>query len=229
MAGIKFFSVDNVFGTQTGWTQNTGSNPNITEERANALGATGDEIAWQAHGKKEAYSATFVSTALTGNLAIPKVGTVVSGVHIDSVSVAYTAVGYPILTLNGHKHLAGEVDTGCKEYQASITLPAQFGVPSTITDAFTLEAEAEVGMRGMTYTLTCTHVEEMDADGGLLGSDNHDGVETLAIELTGEADPAEYTIDADWHEGSANRSQANTSATTKSLTLTKHISAYTAP
>lgn len=226
---IKFFDVSNVFGTLTGWTQNTGSNPNITEERANALGATGDEIAWKAHGKKEAYSATFVSTALTGNLAIPAAGSIVSDVHIDSVSVAYTAVGYPILTLAGHKHLSGEVDAACKTYAASITLPAQFGVPSTITDAWELETGAEVGMRGMTYTLTCTHVEEMDADGGLLGSDNHDGVETLAIELTGEAAPAEYTVDTDWHEGSANKSQANTSATTKSLTLTKHISAYVAP
>ena len=224
---VKFYDVDNVFGAQDGWSQNTGSNPEKTEQRAVALGPTGDEIAWKAHGAKEAYSATFVSSATEGNLILPNAGKIVAGVHIDSVSVNYPASGFPILTLAGHKHLAGALDASCKEYAPSVTLPARFGVPSTITGAFTLEEEAQVGMRSLTYTLTCTHLEEPDGEGGNLASDNHDGVETLAIELTGQAAPEEYTVDLTWHQGSSKLNQSNVAATTKSLSLTKHVSAVT--
>jgi len=229
---VKFFSPNNPFGALAGWELQTGANPSETEQRAAALGEDGDEIAWKGYGKDAALSCTFVATAASGYLTLPDAGAVVGGAHIDSISVAYNQEGFPIMTVNGHKHIDGTGHTTpCRRYRASVKLPAKaIGCPRLIecvspstAKAFMLTPAAKIDVRGMTYTLGCTHVDEKNAEGGHLAGDNYDGVETLSVELTGEADPTEFAVDSAWHLGTDGRNNSNTTATTSSLALEHHV------
>jgi len=221
---VTFFVPDSPFGDFADWKLNTGGNPNTTEQRAQALGPDGDEIAWKGYGKKTALTATYVATKAVGDLVIPKAGQVVGGCHIDSVQVAYNQTGYPIMTLSGHRHDHGNPHTTCRTYTGSVTLPAAaIGIPAAFGDVFKLQPSAEVGMRGATYTLSVIHVDEMDGVGGQLAGENRDGTEELAIELTADAAPTDYAVSAAWHLGTLAKALGNTVATTSSLNLTHHI------
>ena len=230
----KFFDPTNVFGALADWEPQTGSNPNITEQRASLLGQHGDEIRWKGYGKQTALTATFGAKKESGLLTIPNVGLVVGGVHIDSLTVAYTNTGFPILTLNGHRHDHGNAHTPCRQYKASIKLPAIFGCPREIAmdettpeNAFALTTQAEIDTRSVTYTLTTNHVDEMDHEGGHLAADNYDGSETLAVELTGDAESDEYEVSDKWQLTTDARTNGNTVATTSSMTLTRHLAHIT--
>ena len=227
---IKFFDPTNPFGALADWEQQTGGNPNTSEQRASMLGKHGDEIRWQGYGKQTALTATFGAITNTGDLIVPNAGTVIAGVHIDSLSVAYTNTGFPTLTLNGHKHDHGKPHDTCRMYAPTIKLPSIFGCPRKLTTtdatpktAFGLTLEAEIDVRSVTYSLTCNHIDEPDREGGHLASDNYDGSETLAVELTGDAEATEYEVGDDWQATADNRTNGNTVATTSSLTLTRHL------
>ncbi len=236
---VPFFTPTDVFGLAGAeWKLQTGANPATTEQLAVALGSSGDAIAQQGYGKAASGSCVYICEKATGSLVLPKVGMVTTtGWHIDSISVAGSPTGWPTLTVNGHKHIAGNGHTAgsCRQYASTIKLPARFGVGDQIPSngsvpVFELDDETELGMRGYNYTLACTHVDEQDGEGGHLAGDNHDGVETLQVDMTGHADPAtDYTVASDWHVDSLGLSdQSNTAATKASVSLTKHISAEAA-
>ena len=225
---IEFFGDTSAFGDLAGWEIQTGPNPSTETSYANALGRDGDEIRHAGYGAKTSATCTYVSTATSGSLTLPKVGAILNGYHVDSVSVAYEQTGFPTLTVTGHRHDDGSPDKATRTYSPSVELPAvTLGVPSELDGAFSLSASAECGMRSLTYSLTCTHVDEMDADGGHLAGENHDGVETLSAEFTGKvtvgSSGTDVVADAAWFAGTHSQSMGNTSATTTSLTLTRHI------
>lgn len=235
---IEYFNATSPFGNFTGWAVTNGANPTTTKQRAQALGADGDELRHKGYDKRQTLSATYTSTLIPGStatyLTLPSVGTVVNGAHIDSISVAYSQTGFPTLTVSGHKHLDGNahVAGGCRTYAASVQLPAvEFGVPSVIPNvgtgagnAFALDDEAEIGMRSLTYTLGLQHVDDLDGQGEHLAGDNYDGVETLAIELTGTGTlGTDFEIGDDWFDDSIGETPSNTAATTTSLSLSHHV------
>lgn len=231
---ITFFDPQDVFGlaSSNGWALQSGGNRQESVDTSRALGADGDEIAAVDHGRKEQVTCSYVSAATSGNLAIPNVGAILGGTgaapgwHVDSVKVGYSQTGLPTLEVSGHKHLTGAADAGCRTYSATVTLPAQaIGVPREIAGVYALDTDAPCAMRSMSYTLTCSHVEEQDCNGDNLASDNHDGVETVEIEVTGVAASASDLGAGDgWHVDSLSVSdQSNTGAAKTSLTLSKHI------
>ena len=211
----------------------TGGNPSKQNNKASELGSDGDEIASGEFDAKTSVTCVYGPTAYTGNLTIPAVGQIKNGHHVDSVSIAYNQQGFPSMTVTGHKHEAGSPDADCRTYTAKVVLPARkIGVPSALVDTatptagdvFKLNAEAEVGMKGLTYTLSCTHVDEPDGDAGHLAGNNHDGVEKIDVEMSGEADSDEYTVGTGWFvETNASGNQGNTTKTTRSISMSKHI------
>jgi hypothetical protein len=229
----KFFSPVDVFGGFSGWVIQTGGNPSTQTGRASELGDDGDEIASEGFDPKTSVSCVYGPIAYTGNLTVPKIGQIKSDYHVDSVVIAYNQQGFPTMTVTGHKHDAGSPDADCRTYTPTVVLPARkIGIPSALVDTatptpadvFKLAVAAEVGMKGMTYTLSCTHVDEPDGDGGHLAGDNHDGVEKIDVEMSGEADPDEYTVGTGWFvETNASGNQGNTSKTTRSVSFVKHI------
>jgi hypothetical protein len=213
--------------------------PNRTKARAAGLQGDGDEGAWHAHNDVDRRTLVYENHAVTGNLTVPSVGTVTaSGWHIDSVKVVYNAAGFPKMTVVIHKHMGATSHTAasCNIFTSKVLLPAQFGIPSEITDdtydagppevpavvEFELEV-ATIGMRTLEWNLTATHVDELDGEGEWLAGDTRDGVETLDAEFTGQPDDGDLTIDASWHKNSDDAPEGNTAVNSRKIQLVRHV------
>lgn len=237
---VEFFAPVSPFGDFDGWEIQTGGNPSKAKARASDLGKTGDEIAHETYDDKTSVSAVYTLTSRTGNITLPSVGQILSGYHIDSVSVAFSQTAWPKLTVAGHKHDLGNADTACRTYKPSLIFAAQtIGVPESVSDSanpavvvFKLNDGTPIGMRSMSYAIAVNHVDEMNGKGGHLAGDNYDGNETLTCELTGDAvvtetgaaDAGDVTVDSTkWTMTTNAKTQGNTAATTHSLTLVHHL------
>lgn len=198
--------------------------PSKTQDRASGLGADGDEAAHQAHNGIERLTVVYKCFGTTGNLTLPDAGAIAATYHIDNVQLAYDAAGWPTLTVALHKHTdASTHDTSsCNEYSSAIVFPAQFGIPADLGEDFSLDSAA-VAMRSLSYTLTCTHVDEPGGTGDWHAGDNHDGVESLEAEFTGVPDDADLTIAATWHTSTDENGAGNTAVNSRKLSLTRHI------
>lgn len=207
--------------------------PNSQSDRASGLGANGDEAAWKSHNPREQITVTYKCYAASGNLTLPKVGVVASTYHIDSVKLDYDPVGWPTLTVTVHKHTAASgthAEDSCNTYATDLVFPAQFGVPVSISDTTTPAAvvmfalaSTAVALKTLSFGLTCTHVDETGGAGDWLAGENHDGVETLDAEFTGVPDDEDLTISALWHKGSDGAPTSNTGASSRKMSLSRHI------
>jgi hypothetical protein len=153
---------------------------------------------------------------------------VTGGYHIDSVALAYSPTDWPTLTVNAHKHDNGATHAAdsCRTYTSALTFTAGFGVPSSVkegtTSIFSLSA-AGIGMRSLSFSLACTHVDEQGSAGNWLAGENHDGVETLDAEFTGVPASGDLTIHADWTMTSDGETSGNTAVDSRTVSLTRHI------
>ena len=226
-AAQAFFNPTSPFGTLTGWAiQN--ENPTTAGTRAQALGAAGLEIASRIHAKRSDVSATYVATA--ADAAIPRVGQVLNGYHVDTVNVVFSNTAFAQMTLTGHKHvdvantthgMTGKVP---RQFTGSLTtVGVVFGCPSS---PLGVSIPTGAGVRSMTYNLSVNHVDELDSEGKWLNGDNYDPSETVEVEL---CDTGVITAAAGWDLTSAGNTRGNTAAETSSATVEKHITtAYSA-
>lgn len=219
-----------------GWTFQNQNAEQRSKDYINELGKGGDEILKALVNGKTATGWQFVSTAASGNvIAAPAAGqthpfapgTVIGGYHIDSIEISWDRGQVkPKLTIVAHAH--DGVTNGhnaCRTYSPSVTIAAvAFGLPADL-GAVALSAEAEVDFRSATYRLSVSHVDETGRSGGQLKGDNHDGVESLNVEFTGDADPDDYEIEAGWSAPNSGRTPSNTGVTTSSLELVHHVAA----
>lgn len=239
---VKFFTpIDplaiNTLLSLTGaaqWIIQTGA-PNKSKDRAVGLAANGDENAWKAHNLKNTDTLVYECHALSGSLALPIVGTVTATTlwHIDSVKVDYNSTGWPKMTVVVHKHGTGTAThaaASCNKFTPAIVLPACFGVPAELVDKtpetpvtmFELTV-ASIGMKSLSYGLSCTHVDETGPAGDWLAGENRDGAETLDVEMTGSPTDAEITVDASFHDATDGGANGNTSSDNRKLSLIRHI------
>lgn len=234
---VEFFKPGAIIAALADWELQTGGNPTLTRQRSQTLKSNGDQLNVVQYGAQIAYTENFtaktvVETTSKTELAIPGAGEISNGAHIDSVQVAYTQTAAPTLAVSSHKHAAIDgTPTNhdpCRVYTGTVVLPIRaIGVPSTLEDKdgntiFTVPLG--IGMKSLTYGLQPTHQDEADGDGGHLAGQNRDGVETLTIEFTGKVAVAELSIDGSWMLPDSDADgQGNTVATTKSITITKHI------
>lgn len=201
-----------------------------SKDYINELGRSGDEIIKALVNGKTATGWQFVCTATTSTSILPsglKAGSVVGGYHIDSIEVGWDRGQVkPKITIVAHAH--DGVDGGhnaCRTYTPSVSFAAvAFGIPSDL-GAVALSSEAEVDFRSATYRLAVSHIDETGRSGNQLKGDNHDGVETMNVEFTGDADADDYEIEDGWSAPHSGRTPSNTGVTTSSLELVHHISA----
>lgn len=218
---INFFNPSDVLSlSASGWVQQQN---NITDsvQRAQGLGATGDEAAKKTYDGKAAGSVVYDCFTETGNLTLPKVGQIAGGYHIDSLSLVYSPNGWPRLTVNVHQHDSNSHTSGLNTFTPSLTCPAQWGVPRALSIS---DLDTSAGVRGCTYTVGCTHEDESE-NGDHLAGENRDGVETLAYEFTvgAAALGAEFAGPSGWDEMSDGSPKGNTSAETRSMQWEHHI------
>lgn len=216
----KFFNPADPFGIATGngvkWeVQN--SAPTTTKDRAQALKANGDELASQQYNARTSVSATYIARA--ADAPVPKFGAILGGYHVDSVAVSFTNTGYATMTLAGHKHGVAAHPT-CRTYTGSLTtIGVLFGCPSTIVGC-TIPAGA--GVRSVQYALQGNHIDELGSAGDFLAAENHDGNETVTVEL---CDSGTITPATGWDCSSVGNSEGNTAAETSTGTFEKHLQA----
>ena len=223
---VEFFNPTCPITVGSDWDFQTSGPKQTAENYVNELGAHGDELCHATHGKKTSWSWTFVNNLDSGNISIPKGGLVSAGWHIDSIEITWDREQIkPKLTVNAHKHEAGtnHAANSCRTYSATVTIAAvAFGVPADLGGA-ALASGAEVDFRSATYKLEVTHSDEPGRNGEQLAGENHDGVETLEIEFTGDATADDYEIEDGWTNDQKTTTPSNTAATTTSLNLIHHI------
>ena len=228
---VAFFNPTCPISVGSDWDFQTSGPKQTASNYVNELGADGDEIANGTHGKKTSWSWTFVNNLSTGTISIPKGGLVSAGWHIDSIQIVWDRQQIkPKLTVNAHMHDDGtnHAANGCRTYSASVSIAAvAFGVPGDL-GGVALASGSAVDFRSATYTLAVTHIAEPGRDGTQLAGDNHDGVETLAVEFTGDATADDYEIETGWTNDQKTTTPSNTAATTTSLNLIHHVAHDTA-
>jgi hypothetical protein len=193
----------------------------------NELGKRGDEILHALVNGKTSTGWQFVSTAATGKLKLLKVGQVIGGFHIDSEEASWGNNQIkPKMTIVGHAHdgVQGGHNT-CRTYSPTVEFEAvAFGIPANL-GGVSLSESAEVDFRSARYSLSCSHIDETGRAGNQLKGENHDGVESLSVEFTGDAAPGDYAITDGWSKPSSSRTPSNTGVTTSSIELVHHIKA----
>ena len=135
--------------------------------------------------------------------------------HIDSIEITWDREQIkPKLTVNAHKHEAGtnHATGSCRTYTATVTIAAvAFGVPADL-GGVALASGATVDFRSATYTLGVTHIDEPGRSGEQLAGENHDGVETLEVEFTGDATADDCEIKTGWTNDQKTTTPSNTAA-----------------
>lgn len=224
---VEFFNPTCPITVGADWDFQTCGPKQTAENYVNELGQHGDELRHATHGNRTSWSWTFVNNLDTGTITIPKGGLVSEGWHVDSIQIQWGRDQIkPKMTVNAHRHDDGNPHAAgsCRTYTATVAIDAvAFGVPADL-GGVALAAGAVVDFRSATYTLQVTHIDEPGRDGSQLAGENHDGVETLSVELTGDATADDLVIDAAWTNDQKTKTPSNTAATTTSLNLIRHIS-----
>lgn len=204
------------------------ANPSTASERAAALGTDGDEAASLLYGERETLAINAKATAAAGAaLVLPKVGQIVDGYHVDSLTLNYSATDWPTVDVSCHKHAAGTShDSAHRTYSIpeaiAATLTGGIGVP---TGAAGLSMGSLAGgLTSLSIALTATHVEAPYVGNPpvIPASDNHDGVLTITAEVIGDTAPtvaSGFSYDKTEHAKTA----GNTSNDSTSITYIKHI------
>ena len=193
----------------------------------NELGKRGDEILHALVNGKTSTGWQFVSTAATGTINVPKAGQILGGYHIDSVDVSWGNNQIkPKMTIVGHAHDGVEGGhNACRTYSPTVEFEAvAFGIPANL-GGVSLSESAEVDFRSARYSLSCSHIDEPGRAGNQLKGENHDGVESISVEFTGDAAPGDYSIADGWSKPSSSRTPSNTGVTISSIELIHHIKA----
>ena len=230
---VVFFSPDSVIGKLADWEIQSGSNPSLSRQRAQALKDNGDEMKAVQFGAQYSYQMNYKAKTLTGDaLTVPGAGEIINGVHVDTITVSYSQQDFPALEVAAHAHAkvdgTQEDHDACRVYTGTVVLPPRpIGIPLTLkekTGGTVFTCPEGVGMRSLVYALATNHIDEPDGDGNHLAGQNHDGTETLTLEFTGEVDVDDLEIGSGWMlPDSDNKGRSNTGVHTTSITITKHI------
>lgn len=202
------------------------SNPSTTRERAASLGSDGDETASFLYGEKTTINVSCSCNAATGTaLTVPSVGSVVSGYHIDTVNLTFTATAQPTMDITAHKHALNKSHEGThRTYSlpAAIkeTLKAGVGVPVGIAGIKLTDLAG--GLSQVTIALTANHVEApyTGTPPTIPASDNHDGSVTITVEVVGDEQPA---TPAGFDLTDESTTNGNTTNDSRSFTYIQHV------
>lgn len=204
------------------------ANPSTASERAAALGTDGDEAASLLYGERETLAINAKATAATGTaLVLPKVGQVVGGYHIDSVTLNYNATDWPTIDISCHKHALGEShDAAHRTYSVpaaiAATLTGGLGVPAGA--AGLSMGSLAGGITTLSLALTANHVEApyVGNPPEIPASDDHDGVLTITAEVIGDTAPTVAEGMA-YDKTESAKTAGNSTNDSTSITYIKHL------
>jgi len=214
---VSFFEPVDILGLGTGWEVQE-NNITHSNQRAQGLDATGDEAASKVYDGKSAGTIVYELHEATEPLqALPPIGSVQGGYHIDGGQVVYNPVGWPRVTFNVHQHDDNAHADTLRQFTPSLALVPAFGCPRTLGG---ITVPSDAGIRSVTHGFGITHTDELDGAGDHLAGENRDGMETLAYDFTGPQ--GVITAPVGWDEMSIGDVDANTAAETGSYAWEIH-------
>lgn len=223
MAAPAFFTPTDLSGALTGWNVQSDS-LSASSDRASALVTGGDEDATAMVRYNEKHTATCVlkSFLAVGDLTLPSVGSIIGDYIVESLSLKLAPGDWPELTLQLHHHGASTTHGTCNTYTGTMVFATGRGIPST-AGAGTLAATS--GYASFDYSVTCSHIDEIDGTGEVFASENHDGVETVSCSVIGSDVPAMPVVSPTW-EADTTASDRNVSGSDKyNYTFVRHLQA----
>lgn len=184
------------------------ANPATTLQRAQALGATGQEVAHQLYDSTETVTENWIAKDVVA-LDIPAIGSVVDDYVITNISVSTTNTGYATLSITGHKHTDG-----------TPTYTGATGFAALITSAYgALELSGGSGvLNSSTIEATVQHAEAKGADGNTISGENYNCMMTVTETfIDGGA------LGVTWDVTNTSTAETNTGYQVKTITGTKTL------
>jgi hypothetical protein len=164
------FGTASVWGTQTGWAALNPSS-SVVSTRANALGSTGNEVASKLHDERTDTSQEFVASSATVAPTIAaSIGKLVDSKVLTSISISTSSSDFVKQTLAGHNHTDNAHEDTLQQAAHGISLSKAFGA----IDFLGGTAGDDASIDSSTLTISCQHVDTMDADGDHLIGNNYD-------------------------------------------------------
>jgi hypothetical protein len=199
-------------GVGASWVRQS-STPANEKQRANALGATGQEVASTLYDSTDNVSESWVAKDVV-DLAIPDLGSVVDDYVITSIKLGTSNTGYATLEMTGHKHTDGTPGMTCATGGAAL-ITAAFG-------ALTLGCSTSGVLNSSTIEYTCQHAEAKGATGDNVAGENYDAkqVVTLVYIDGGVASAGAGDVTSTSTSETNTGYQVKTITGTKALTLT---------
>lgn len=222
---VGFFNPVDALGLANGWViQSDGVK--TSQQRAQGLKADGDEAAKKLYDKKGTVSLTYENFTPEGELVLPSVGEIKNGYHIDSLNLSPQVTGWPVLTIEAHKHLGGatHADASCRIYKPSLTFEAGWGIERGFGGFDLAIGDTAIGVKTTSYSLTCTHVDELH-QGVWIAGENRDGVEKFDIAFTGVG--ATITPPASWDRIDDGTDRTNQASDSDTASYEHHVAAET--
>jgi hypothetical protein len=188
-----------------------GASPANAVQRAQALGATGQEVAHSLYDSTDTVSENWMAKD-TVDLAIPDLGAVVDGYVITDITIATSNTGFATLAITGHKHTDG-----------TPTFTAATGYAALITAAFgALNLSGATGASGVlnssSLQVTCQHAEAKGADGNNVAGENYNAMMTCTQTYIDGG-----VMDTTWDVTSISNAETNTGYQVKTITGTKAL------
>jgi hypothetical protein len=188
-----------------------GASPANAVQRAQALGATGQEVAKSLYDSTDTVTENWMAKD-TVDLAIPDLGSVVDDYVVTDITVATSNTGFATLAITGHKHTDG-----------TPTFTAATGSAALITAAFgALNLSGATGASGTlnssSIQATCQHAEAKGADGNNVAGENYNAMQTCTQTYIDGG-----VMSTTWDITSTSTAETNTGYQVRTITGTKTL------
>lgn len=197
-------------GVGASWERQS-SNPANEKQRAQALGATGQEVAHTLYDSTDRVTENWIAKDAV-DLAIPAIGAVVDDYVITDITVATSNTGFATLAITGHKHTDG-----------TPSYTADTGFAALLTAAYgALNLAGATGSSGTlnssSIQATCQHAEAKGATGDNIAGENYNCMMTCTQTYIDGG-----VMDTTWDVTSTSTAETNTGYQVKTITGTKTL------
>ena len=188
-----------------------GSSPATALQRAQALGATGQEVAHSLYDSTDSVTENWMAKDVVA-LTLPDLGAVVDGYVVTDITVATSNTGYATLAITAHKHTDG-----------TPAMTAATGYAALITAAFgALNLSGATGSSGTlnssSIQATCQHGEAKGADGNNVAGENYNAMQTCTQTYIDGG-----VMDTTWGVTSTSTAETNTGYQVRTIVGTKTL------
>jgi hypothetical protein len=158
-------------GIGASWVRQS-STPANEKQRANALDASGQEVASTLYDSTDNVTETWVAKDIV-DLATPDLGAVVDNYVVTSIKLTTSNTAYATLEITGHKHTDGTPAQTCATGGAAL-ITAAFG-------ALTLGCSTSGTLNSSSIEYTCQHAEAKGATGDNVAGENYDAKQVVTL------------------------------------------------